>query len=342
MTLDSDRQLGEVTFNGTPHLVLGRRRGRRDMEAVRVVLHEDLHESLWELCVNALGRTQTGRVRSYEPNAELELGEEYFLLDLDEIPEQPQSSSSTRGASQAIEDGNQDRTAALLRVLRDVGVLEILDPRQLPGFATVLFYSIAWQQPDDSWVHFIRKANPRLIFKPGLNWLGFGDTLKKIADPAMVIDDLVDMILTADHLAAFSGQHLKTLFTDVHIVLRDVPKYVETVANILDSESIGITDDAKSALLAAAKDRVSFAGRLYRLQERLLEIKLDLENLGRILDLHTIDIEDLVDDQGRLHFDKQQAELFLDVLDGRLFKDDWTGELRRADRYSRRTQALDS
>lgn len=336
MTPDDPRVLGEVTFDGTPHLVLARRRGRRDMEAVRVILHEDLHDPLWDLCVNALERVRAGSARPYEPNAELEMGEEYFLLDLDEIPEQPQKSLSVhKRANQTSEDDNQDRTAALIRALRDVSGLEILNPHQLPEFTTVLFYSVAWQQSDDSWVHFIRKTNPRQAFKPGLKWLGYGDTLKRIVDPAMVIDDLVDMILTADHLAAFSGQHLRTLFTDVHIVLQDVPRYVEIVASILDKESIGITDDAKNALLAAAKKRVSFAARLYRLQERLLEIKLNLDKLGEILDLHTIDIVSLINDEGRLHFDEEQAGLFLDVLDGRFFKDDWTGEPRRADRFSR-------
>ncbi|RVX44903.1 hypothetical protein EDD27_7670 [Nonomuraea polychroma] len=335
MTPDEPRAVGDITLDGTPYLVLGRRKGRRDMEARRVVIHEDLHEPLWELSLHALERVRAGNARSYEPNAELELGEEYFLLDLDEIPEQPEKPSRGKKADLTPEDDNQDRTAALIRALRDVGVLDILDPHELPEFTPTLFYSVAWQQADDTWVHFIRKTNPRQVFKPGLKWLGYGDTLKRIADPAMVIDDLIDMILTADQLAAFSGQHLKTLFTDVHIVLQDVPKYVDTVAKILDEESIGITEDAKTALLAASKKRVSFAARLYRLQERLAEIRLDLNRLGKVMDLHTIDIGSLLDGEGKIHFQEDQAGLFLDVLDGRLFKDDWTGEPRRADRYSR-------
>ncbi|HEX4817677.1 MAG TPA: hypothetical protein VFV66_33475, partial [Nonomuraea sp.] len=206
----------------------------------------------------------------------------------------------------------------------------------LPQFTSAIIHTVARQQADETWVHFIRKTNPRSVFKPGLKWFGYGDTLKKIEDPAMVIDDHVDLILTSDHLAAFRGQHLKTLFTDVHIVLQDVPKYVEAISKVLDEESIGITGDAKEALLAASKRRVSFAARIYHLQERLSEIRLDLDRLGAVLDLHSIDISSLLDGEGRLHFQEEQAGLFLDVLDGRFFKDDWTGEPRRADRYSRR------
>ncbi|XVQ86129.1 hypothetical protein ACQP2K_01475 [Microbispora siamensis] len=328
--------LGDISFDGTPHLVLGRRRGKRDMQAKRVVLHENVHESLWELCLSAVERARTGSARSYEPNAELEVGEEYFLLNLDEIPEQADTLRPARArAKQESEDENPDRTAALIRALRDVAVLDTLNPHDLPEYADVIFYSIAWQQPDDSWVHFIRKINPRRVFKPGRQWFGYGDTLKRIDDPAMVIDDLVDIILTSEHLAAFSGTPLRMLFTDVHIVLQDVPKYVEAVAKVLDEQSIGITSDAKAALLTATKKKVSFAARLYRLQERLQEIKLDVDKLAEVLGHHSIDIGNLINDGGRVHFEEKDAGLFLDVVDGRFFKDDWTGESRRADRFSR-------
>ncbi|MBT2232305.1 hypothetical protein [Nonomuraea sp. NEAU-A123] len=335
MTPDGPRALGDITLDGTPYLVLGRRKGRRDMEAKKIIIHEALHEPLWELSLNALERVRASSPRPYEPNAELERGEEYFLLDLDEIPEQPEKPSKRKKSDLPEEDHNEDRTAALVRTLRDVGILDVLGPYGLPEFAPAIFYSVAWQQADDAWVHFIRKTNPRSVFKPGLKWFGFGDSLKRIEDPAMVIDEHVDIILTSDQLVAFSGQHLRTLFTDVHIVLQDVPKYVESISKVLEEESIGITGDAKAALLAASKRRVSFAARLYRLQERLSEIKLDLDRLGNVLDLHSIDISSLLDGEGRLHFQEDQAGLFLDVLDGRFFKDDWTGEPRRADRYSR-------
>ncbi|MEZ7127746.1 hypothetical protein ACBR40_20660 [Nonomuraea sp. AD125B] len=335
MTPEHPRAFDEITLDGTPYLVLGRRAGQRGMQAKKIIINEALHDPLWELSLNALERVRASNSRPYEPNAELER-EEFFLLDLDEIPEQPEKLPSRRKSDLPAEDHNEDRTAALIRALRDVGVLDTLAPYELPHFPTPIFYSIAWQQANDTWVHFIRKTNPRVVFKPGLRWFGYGDTLKKIEDPAMVIDDRVDMILTSDHLAAFNGLHLKTLFTDVHIVLQDVPKYVETIAKVLDEESIGITGDARAALLAASKRRVSFAARIFHLQERLPEIGLNLDRLGTVLDRHAIDVSSLLDGEGRLHFGEEQAGLFLDVLDGRYFKDDWTDEPRRADRYSRR------
>ncbi|MGW4640922.1 hypothetical protein ACWEN6_20495 [Sphaerisporangium sp. NPDC004334] len=337
MIPDSATPFSNVSFDGTPHLVLGRRSGKRDMEAVTIDLHEDVHEPLWEVCVNALGRITNGRARPYEPNAHLEPTEEYFLLDFDDIPEQPDIPSPSRKAKEAAsEDENPDRTAALLRSLRDVAVLESYNPQRLPEFTPVLYYSISWQQRDESWAHFIRKANPRQMFKPGRRWFGYGDTLKRIADPAMMIDDSVDMVLTSKHLAAFNGKHLKDLFTDVHIVMQNVPKYVNRVTEILDEDSIGITPRAKDALLAMATKRYSFAVRLYQLQERLLEIKLNLEKLSTVLDQHAIDMDNVINDDGQLDFGEKQVETFLDLVDGRFFKDDFTGEARRADRFSKR------
>jgi hypothetical protein len=51
---------------------------------------------------------------------------------------------------------------------------------------------------------------------------------------------------------------------------------------------------------------------------------------------HGEDPKTLLTDDDRFEFTEEQVGPFLDLLEGRWFEDDFSGERRRADRYSKR------
>jgi hypothetical protein len=325
----------DVQTDGDPHLILGRRQGKREIEAVLVELHEDLFAEVRGICEQALAKLTNTKPRTYEPNAEVDRDAHHFVLRLDALPDQPAPPRSRSAGKDAPDaDDNPDRTAALVKTLRNPGSLQPVDATRLSDF-TAIFYSLAYQQDDDTWAHFITKVNPRRVLKRGRIWTQFGDMLRRSEAPALVLEPNVDVILTSTILAGFGATAIKNLFTDVHLVMRDVPVYVENIAEALGG-TMPFSTAAKEALLAHVGRKVSVAARLYRLQERIPSLDLKPDRVREILIGHGIDPDRLVGRDGDFSFDETGASDFLDVVEGRFFEDDFTGEPRRADRFSTR------
>jgi hypothetical protein len=327
----------DLLINSDPQLILGRRQGTREIEAVVVDLHQGLFRELGDTCGRFLEELAATSPRAYEPNAAVDRDDQHFILELDEVPEQPAPSSRRRRAQDMDEQDNRDRTAALVRTLRAPGRLEQIDASRLRGFKA-MFYAIAYQQPDGSWIHFIKKVDPRRILKPGLMWTHFGTSLRKIDAPDMVIESSIDVLLTQDRLAGFSGTVIRNLFTDVHLAVRDVPTYVANIVTSLGSEMI-IDDASREVLCRAAGKKISFAMRLYALQHTLDNMEMKPDMVRDVLTAHGVDHAQLLDSDGRFSFEEKAVGIFIDVMEGRYFESDWSGELRRADRFSTRTRS---
>src|SRR6266702_7153958 len=266
--------LAKIDLTGDPHLVLGRRAGKKGIETVQVELRADLHDPFRGTCELAIEKLQATDGRPYEPSAELESGEEHFFLHIDQIPLVPgqQQASSGHGlvavsVSGQNDDENPERTAALIEALQDSGSIEYVNRAGLREFKP-LFYSIAWQQPAGDWAHFIRKANPMQVLKPGRVWTQFSDVLVAIQEPAMAIDGEVDIILADGVMRAFKSTPVKDLFTDVHLVMRDVSTYVSKVRDLLN-KSVALGPVAAESLENAAHKKYSIAVRLYSLPGRI-------------------------------------------------------------------------
>jgi hypothetical protein len=321
--------LAKIDLTGDPHLVLGRRARKKGIETVQVELHADLHDLLRHTCELAIEKVQATDGRPYEPSAELESGEEHFFLHIDQIPVQVSVSVSGQN-----DDENPERTAALIEALGDFGSIEYIDRAGLRDFKP-LFYSIAWQQSGGDWAHFIRKANPMQVLKPGRIWTQFSDVLVSMQEPAMAIDGEVDIILANGVMRAFKSTPVKDLFTDVHLVMRDVSTYVGRVRDLLNT-SVPLGQAAAESLEKAAHKKYSIAVRLYLLPERISQLNLSVPRLRRVFNQHDLDQYELLGKDKTFSFGEDMVPAFLDVIEGRYFEDDWTDEFRRADRFSKR------
>jgi hypothetical protein len=348
--LDHDWQA--VDLSGDPHLVLGRRKGR-GIEAARLDVHIDLFADMREACLSALQTIATTRGRAYEPNAQIETGEEHFLFsvaDLASLIPQPSSETNAKvddGLNELAESAESNvRDAspaafypALLGCLRDPGSLNLLTRSDFFRF-TPLFYAIMWQQSDDKWVSFIRKTNPRQFFKAGRRWCQYSDALKRVpTEPTFVLEQQVDVVVNAGIIVSFSGSVIKTLFSDLRLVHAEVPSYVHAASETI-REHVPLTEQSIESLNAAGKKLQSVATRLYGLSTRLNELKehgtLTSDRYREIArdDERALGV---LDSAGRFDFDEDGAMIFLDIIEGRYFEDDWTGSPRRADRFSQRS-----
>jgi hypothetical protein len=342
----------DVDLSGDPHLILGRRRSR-GIEAARLDVHVDLFADMREACLSALQMIVTTRGRAYEPNAQIETGEEHFQLSVAELANLiPQSSPE---ANTKVDDGLNESTEsaegnvhvaspaasypALLGCLRNPGILDLLTRSDFFRF-TPLFYAIMWQQSDHRWVSFIRKTNPRQFFKAGRRWCQYSDALKRVpTEPTFVLEQQVDVVVYADRVVGFSGLAVKNLFSDLRLVHAEVPSYVRAASETI-REYVPLTEQSIESLNAAGKRLQSVATRLYGLSTRLNDLKeRGALTSDRYREIARDDERALgvLDSAGRFDFDEDGAMIFLDIIEGRYFEDDWTGSPRRADRFSQRS-----
>jgi hypothetical protein len=330
MAEDSAPDWPLVDFDSDPRLVVGFRAGPRRLDGHRIDVHMDAFPDLRAVCEDALAELQEAVARPYEPYAEIEVGEEYFWVEVAELPQHPppRQSLSAEHADEAY-----DGTADLVRITRHVDELDAAGPNRLAN--RYLFYTICWPVSNSSFVGFVKKTDPRQAMKAGRRWFQYGDVLRRADPPDLVLEPDVDVVVTPDFIAARNPTAFKNLLNDVQIVLSSVPANLESVKKLL-KRSVPLSSSAAEALQRASERRVSYARRLHDLPARLDAITLDIATLRKELRRVDVDPRAMLDRDGHLAFTEENVGVFLDVIESRYFDDELGNERRRADRYSKR------
>jgi hypothetical protein len=320
-----------IDFVQDPRLLVGRRTSRKRLDAQRIRLDRAVFGELRLLCEPTLRLLGSAREREYEQFAELEFDEEFFSLDISDLPTRPTTSPSLTDDPGSPEND----TADLVRLVRTVDALsEITRAEMDRGGYT--FYAICWPH-DETMIGFVSKTNPMTTLQPGLRYFQFGDVLRAVTHPDLALKDGSDIFVGPDRLAIFRPTAFTALLGDVGVIFDSAPANVKALKAALGG-SIPMTDGACVAVLLSAQRLISYARRLRALPARLASLPaLDAPVLRKSLKKHGIDAEILIDGSGCFSFESDQVDLFLDVLEGRYFEDDLGGERRRADRFSRRT-----
>lgn len=309
-----------VDFNWTgldledePRLIVGRRPRPKHLEAERVDVHEDAYPVLRDIARGALRDLAATAARPYEPFAELEVGEEHFELDV---------------GTGADSDG-----AELVHLMSVVDELPSVDARDLRERSN-LFYALCWPS-DGGGTGFVRQTDPVRVLRPGRRFFQYQDALRTVDTPDFAIDDSVDFVFHAGTVGILKPTPFRNLFSDVEVALRDVQAYVDTVQTALAS-TVPISDTAAAALQAIVSRRTTFAARLRRLAERLSQVPVTVDAVRAAATRHFGDASAVLDANGQLQFGEDRVADVLDMLEGRLFEDDFSGQHRRADRFSSR------
>lgn len=303
-----------VDLGDDPRLVVGRRPRARRLEAERVDLHEDTFPVLREIAEAALAALETTTPRLYEPYAELEVGEEHFELGV------------------ASDETSDEPVADLTHIVRVVDDLPSVDARNLSD-QNNLFYAICWPSGAGG-TGFVTKTDPARVVRHG-RFFQYRDALRAVDTPDLVLSDSTDFVVHEGVAGILRPTPFRMLFADVDVALRDVPNYVAATRLAL-AASVPLTDRGALALEATVSRRTSYAARLRRLSERLAHVPLTIDSVRAAAARHLDNPDLLVNSDGHLEFGEDEVAVVLDLLEGRLFEDDFSGEHRRADRYSTR------
>lgn len=313
-----------VDLAGQPRLLLGQRKSSKKIEVYRVEVHQELFDDLRSIAQGAIVELQRREAKPYSTFAS-KTSDDYFDVEVSDIPQR-------RNKRKREEDPEASEIASALVMIADCDDHPVMTAAELRN-ADPSLYAIVFEGHGD-YVGFIRNAPPRRPLKPGLKYLQYGDTLKKIDPPDLAIDADIDLVVATDRCAVLSPTAFTTLFGDVGVAFEQVPSNVTAMSDALkDVLPLGLRTLA--ALNDRCSRRVSDAKRLHHIvTERKEALKsLDPTEMKALLGRRGLDG---AVQKGELSLIDDNISDFLDLVEGRLFNDDVTGEERRADSYSPR------
>jgi hypothetical protein len=336
VTSDPTADWPEVDFSADPRLLVGGRLPSRRLMAKRLRLHEEVFSELAQMCQPAMRFVQDEPTRSFQPFTELEAGEEYLYLDIADLPRHPldvhvpDTLAEQQGAS--LPSGDPE-LADLVRLVRLVDGFDEIRADEL-GPTGFTFYAICWPTAG-SFVGFISKSNPTAVLRPGLRIFQYGDALRRVQHPNIALTDRIDLVVGLNRVAILNLSAFTNLLADVRIAFEAVPEDLAATCGALATK-IPMTASAEASLRAESLRLPTVARRLHALPTRLEAVELEKQKLRRSMKRHGDDPRLLLDEHGMFSFKPEQVGLFLDVVEGRYFEDDLSGERRRADRFRRR------
>jgi hypothetical protein len=276
----------------------------------------------------------------WHPDAGIEDGEEYFSVNVSDLPPPPRPGRKARGELGSMEPGTHmssdahfPEAAALMQVVLRPGELENLDPALLEN-GDFRFYAIVWEHGDaGSPVAFVSEYNPVQILRKAKYWFRYDGTLNLAVTPDFTLNEQSDLVITSDEIVALRAVAFDRLFSDVRALLNDVP------ANLTDLKKafnrLPFSTESEKALEAVCSMRPTFARRLQELARSDHGHDITLAKLHRALRNHGEVPTDFIRG-GKIEITRDEVGPFLDVLEGRWYEADFTSEPRRAARWSRR------
>lgn len=318
------REWTQMDLSGQPRLLLGQRKSSKKIEVHRIQVHQELFDDLRSIARGAIAELERRDAKPYSTFAS-KTGDDYFDVDVSDIPQR-------RNMRKQEDDPEAYEIASALAMIADCDAHPVMTAEGLRD-ADPSLYAIVFER-DGDYVGFIRNSPPRRPVRPGLKYLQYGDTLRRVAPPDLAIDDDIDLVVAADRCAVLSPAAFTTLFGDVGVAFEQVSTNVKAISVAL-KDVLPLGTGTLAALNARCGRRVSDAKRLHHIvSERRGALKrLTSAELRTLLKLRGLDgaIQG-----GEVSLTDDNVSDFLDLVEGRLFNDDLTGEERRADSYSPR------
>jgi hypothetical protein len=313
-----------VDLSSDPRLLLGRRKSSKKIDVHRVDVHQDLFVDLRAIAESAVDELLRREAKPYATFASMST-DDYFDVDVSDIPQR-------RDRRKKEEDPEAYEIATALAMIAECDEHNTLTAEELRDSNPTL-YAIVFED-EGEYIGFIRNRSPQRTVKPGLRYLQYGDTLRKVDPPDLAIDSDIDVVVAPDRCAVLTPSAFTTLFGDVRIPFQQVPNNIEVMAKAFEG-TLPLSETSLAALGERCGTRVIDAKRLHHIVTQREDA---LKGLGkdRMKDLlKERGLEDVLKPDG-LQLTTETVTDFLDLVEGRLFDDDVTGEERRADAYSPR------
>ena len=313
-----------VELSSAVELIVGWRSGKSNLDGLAVEISPTVAEDLWGSCLETLQRLAGLTRRPFGGSPHIEPGEEYLAVPLAEMP---------RGAAAASAEDTDPESflSDLDRMVRTQG-LRSISAAQLDQHRYLFYAVVCIDRGRGDRLAFVRQINPHRVAKAGrtLAVLGDGDRLQRLEQPLFVFEASYDLVVGVDEVAVLRLEAFNRLYSDLQVIAAAAP----TNAQLLAAQLPGMSTGAADALATTAGKRPSLARRLQRLSRPGAIPSVTPSQLLRALQKHGLD-PSLVVANGQIAIDDEGAEVLLDLLEELYYETDFTGEHRRADRYSR-------
>jgi Domain of unknown function (DUF4868) len=224
--------------------------------------------------------------------------------------------------------------AELVNLARDAFArTDFLSRDELKGGSWLFYAVVAKLRDSGDPIAFVKQYNPRRGFKTGRLVTAYRNTLSKFDDPIFNFDFDFDVIVAPDEIAILRMTAFERVFSDLDVLGAGVPDDISSLAADLGVE---FSSTAADALTAACQQRATLARRLKRVARAAHLKNVTRRSLRDALARHGLS-RDLFGRGQELEIpDDEHAGVLLDMLEDLYYEGDFSGEHRRADRYSPR------
>ena len=261
--------------------------------------------------------------RSYEPTALLE-DDEVFLLTAEELP---QRRVSIRG-----QDEEEVHPSALLELTGSPGNLPVIGVDDLRR-RRILFYAAVFFERDGGTIAFVKKYRSVAVAGAGALVGLYGQTLRRVRYPTVVLADDFDLVIDAEEIAALTPTAIVRLFADVDVAAAAVPDLIRRLSKL----PLALSDGALSQLEMLCMSHRLRARRLALLLERPHMERLTAADVRAYLDDLEEDSETFIDGEDAIVVSDANVDRLIEVLAQAHYRGGYDDELWRADRMSRIT-----
>lgn len=312
-------------------LLLGWRDGRRDLNAQAARMTADISKEMLAACQGALKNVAHLDRRIYSGIPALE-PEQYLSLAI--ATGSSGAASNEVDALQKLDRMMPEEATATARLVEIVNSAfdddEWLTKDEL-GLGSWLFYAVVVQLTDGGVAAFVRKYNPQRGLKAGrLRVAANGNTLARFDDPLFNFDFNFDLIIAPSEIAIFNVAAFNSVFADIELAKIHADEHVTTITSNVVAQLSG---PSETLFRKECGERTALANRVRRLAHVDYLDRVTTAALRDALRKHGMPVDRLGKTKVQLT-NRADIEVFLDLVEGLYYEADFTGEARRADRYS--------
>jgi hypothetical protein len=325
----SGRDWADLQLLDDVGLLLGWRRGRRELEGRPMPVDGDVAAVMLDNANRTLAGMADREGRPYAGVPALEQGQ-FLHVDVAELPSGPHAAE--------LENSEAEEVQAAADVIdlvsqMDAGQLPELTADEVRGRQWLFYAVVVRQVPNSEPLAFVRQWNPQRGMGAGRLTTRLANRLVKLDDPLFIFDLQCDVIIAHDEVAILNLTSFDRVFADLDPTGAEVPHHLEAI----DTKLAAKLDAAASARVeAVCRTKPGLARRLRRVARASHLAQVTRAALDDALQRHGFPGGRFgTDDQIALGDDKDVA-ILLDMLEELYFEGDFSGEHRRADRYSPR------
>jgi hypothetical protein len=318
-----------LDLTGDPILVVGRRPKPRVLEGFVVDLHAETFPTMRSIAETTLRPLPDLEALPWHSNADMVRGEQYLNIDVTDLP------TPLTSVQAAVPDGALALADAadLIRLVLAPGQLDNLHPSELAN-EHWRFYAVVWESADAGKpIAFVSEYDPTFVLRKASAYFRFDGVLRNAPSPDFALDDSANLIVTEVEVAILNPPTFDRLFADIRHLLSDVPAYAKSLSTAM--VGLPMSPGTEDVLARVCATKPSLARQLQNLSASKDATSITVASLRDALRKHGQAPGDFIV-KGELTLDDDRARTFLDVAEGRWYEADFSGEPRRAARWSRR------